>query len=148
MLISTKGRYALRVLVDIAEHPSDGFIPLKEIADRQEQVNTALEDHQQAVQALEICRRKGEDLKPERDYIGFLLRLHFEEVLTHIFSALTESRDALKEKEAAKTETDKKKIRKRQLHGKQEDRFHGAYGRQLSRSLDVENPHHCSMHSA
>ena len=36
MLISTKGRYALRVLVDIAEHPSDGFIPLKEIADRQE----------------------------------------------------------------------------------------------------------------
>ena len=36
MLISTKGRYALRVLVDIAEHQSEGFIPLKEIANRQE----------------------------------------------------------------------------------------------------------------
>ena len=36
MLISTKGRYALRVLVDIAEHQTDGFIPLKEIAERQE----------------------------------------------------------------------------------------------------------------
>ena len=36
MLISTRGRYALRVLVDIAEHQPEGFIPLKEIADRQE----------------------------------------------------------------------------------------------------------------
>ena len=36
MLISTKGRYALRVLVDMAEHRSDGYIPLKEIAERQE----------------------------------------------------------------------------------------------------------------
>ncbi len=36
MLISTKGRYALRVLVDMAEHQSEGYIPLKEIADRQD----------------------------------------------------------------------------------------------------------------
>ena len=36
MLISTKGRYALRVLVDMAEHQAEGYIPLKEIADRQE----------------------------------------------------------------------------------------------------------------
>lgn len=35
-MISTKGRYALRVLVDMAEHPSDGYIPLKDIARRQE----------------------------------------------------------------------------------------------------------------
>ena len=28
MLISTKGRYALRVMVDLAEHSTDGFIPL------------------------------------------------------------------------------------------------------------------------
>ncbi len=35
MLISTKGRYALRVMVDLAEHQSDGFIPLKVIAERQ-----------------------------------------------------------------------------------------------------------------
>ncbi len=36
MMISTKGRYALRVLVDMASHQTDGFIPLKEIAARQE----------------------------------------------------------------------------------------------------------------
>ena len=36
MMISTKGRYALRVLVDIAENQKDGYIPLKEIAARQE----------------------------------------------------------------------------------------------------------------
>ena len=36
MLISTKGRYALRVMIDLAEHQADGFIPLKFIAQRQE----------------------------------------------------------------------------------------------------------------
>lgn len=36
MLISTKGRYALRVLVDLAEHQSEEYIPLKEVAQRQE----------------------------------------------------------------------------------------------------------------
>ena len=36
MLISTRGRYALRVLIDLAEHQSDGYIPLKEVANRQE----------------------------------------------------------------------------------------------------------------
>lgn len=36
MFVSTKGRYALRVMVDLAEHQGDGYIPLKEIADRQE----------------------------------------------------------------------------------------------------------------
>ncbi|MDE7219121.1 MAG: Rrf2 family transcriptional regulator [Oscillospiraceae bacterium] len=36
MMISTKGRYALRVLIDMAEHQSGGYVPLKEIAQRQE----------------------------------------------------------------------------------------------------------------
>ena len=36
MLISTKGRYALRVLVDMAENQSDEYVPLKEIAARQD----------------------------------------------------------------------------------------------------------------
>ena len=35
MLVSTKGRYALRVMVDLAEHQANGRIPLKEIASRQ-----------------------------------------------------------------------------------------------------------------
>ena len=36
MMISTKGRYALRVLIDMAENQKDGYLPLKEIAVRQE----------------------------------------------------------------------------------------------------------------
>ncbi len=36
MKVSTKGRYALRMLVDLCEHECEGYIPLKEVADRQE----------------------------------------------------------------------------------------------------------------
>ncbi len=36
MIISTKGRYALRVMIDLAEHQTDAFIPLKDIAERQD----------------------------------------------------------------------------------------------------------------
>lgn len=35
MMISTKGRYALRVMLDLAEHNNGEYIPLKEIARRQ-----------------------------------------------------------------------------------------------------------------
>lgn len=35
MMISTRGRYALRVLADLAEHRECGYIPMKEIATRQ-----------------------------------------------------------------------------------------------------------------
>lgn len=36
MKISTRGRYALRVMVDLALHHSGEFIPLKDVAERQE----------------------------------------------------------------------------------------------------------------
>lgn len=36
MKISTKGRYALRMLVDLAEHQQDGYVALKDIAERQD----------------------------------------------------------------------------------------------------------------
>lgn len=35
MIVSTRGRYALRVLIDMAEHKDQERIPLKEIAERQ-----------------------------------------------------------------------------------------------------------------
>lgn len=34
-MISTRGRYALRVMLDIAEQETDGYIPLNQIAERQ-----------------------------------------------------------------------------------------------------------------
>ncbi len=36
MMISTRGRYALRILLDIAENQKDGYVPLKDSAERQE----------------------------------------------------------------------------------------------------------------
>lgn len=82
MLISTKGRYALRVMIDLAEHPSEGFVPLKVIADRQEISEKYLEsiikllvrDH-----LLEGVRGKGGGYRltrpPECYTVGSILRL-------------------------------------------------------------------------
>ena len=35
MMVSTKGRYALRVMIDLAEHSESCYIPMKEVAERQ-----------------------------------------------------------------------------------------------------------------
>ena len=35
MMISTKGRYALRLMIDLAMHEQDGFVSLKDISERQ-----------------------------------------------------------------------------------------------------------------
>lgn len=35
-MITTKGRYAIRVMLDLAENESDNYIPLKDIAARQD----------------------------------------------------------------------------------------------------------------
>lgn len=36
MRISTKGRYALRLMLDLAEHQGDGCVSLKDVAQRQD----------------------------------------------------------------------------------------------------------------
>ena len=36
MMISSRGRYALRVMIDLAEHSDGSYIPMKEVAQRQE----------------------------------------------------------------------------------------------------------------
>ncbi len=36
MKISTKGRYALRLMIDLAQHDAGGYIPLRDISKRQE----------------------------------------------------------------------------------------------------------------
>ena len=36
MMISTRGRYALRVMLDLAQQNTDRYVPLKEIANRQD----------------------------------------------------------------------------------------------------------------
>lgn len=82
MLVSTKGRYALRVMIDLAEHSNGGYTPLKEVADRQEISEKYLENIVQTlVRAgyLEGLRGKGGGYRlanPPEDYtVGALLRL-------------------------------------------------------------------------
>lgn len=36
MMISTRGRYALRVMIDLAEHAQGEYIPMKDVAQRQD----------------------------------------------------------------------------------------------------------------
>ena len=36
MIVSTKGRYALRAMIDLAEHQAERYVPLKEVAARQD----------------------------------------------------------------------------------------------------------------
>lgn len=62
MLISTKGRYALRVMIDLAEHRSEDFISLWEIAERQEISEKYLESIIRMLvkaKAVESLRGKG-----------------------------------------------------------------------------------------
>lgn len=82
MLISTKGRYALRVMIDLAEHQTDGFIPLKIIAERQEISEKYLESIIKLLvkaKLLNGVRGKGGGYKltkaPEQYTVGSILRL-------------------------------------------------------------------------
>ena len=98
MLISTKGRYALRVMADLAEHPSEGYIPLKEIAQRQEISEKYLEAIIKILvkaRLLTGVRGKGGGYKlthpPEQYTVGEVLRLT-EETLAPV-ACLDETAD-------------------------------------------------------
>lgn len=81
MLVSTKGRYALRVMIDLAEHQADGFIPLKIIAERQEISEKYLENIIKLLVKAKLLtgvRGKGGGYKlakaPEQYTVGSILR--------------------------------------------------------------------------
>lgn len=81
MMISTRGRYALRVMVDLAEQRTERYIPLKEIAERQEISEKYLESIVKGlVQCgfLEGVRGKGGGYRlvmaPEEYSVGSILR--------------------------------------------------------------------------
>lgn len=82
MLISTKGRYALRVMVDLAEHRTERYIPLRDLAQRQEISEKYLEAIIKLLvkaRLLSGLRGKGGGYrltKPPEDYtVGEILRL-------------------------------------------------------------------------
>ncbi len=82
MLISTRGRYSLRVMIDLAEQNSDRYIPLKEIAARQEISEKYLESIIKLLvkgKLLTGLRGKGGGYKltksPDQCTVGSILRL-------------------------------------------------------------------------
>ena len=82
MKISTKGRYAIRVMIDLAEHNSGAYIPLMDIAKRQEISEKYLEAIVGVLSKngfLQSLRGKGGGYKlarsPESYTIGSILRL-------------------------------------------------------------------------
>ena len=82
MIISTKGRYALSVMIDLAEHPAEGFTPLTEIAQRlnisKEYLSSILKLLVEDGQLLSL-RGKGGGYRltrpPETYPVGEILRL-------------------------------------------------------------------------
>lgn len=82
MKISTKGRYALRVMIDLAEHDNGQYTALKEIAERQDISVKYLESIIVALSRegfLDGVRGKGGGYrltrKPEEYTVGSILRL-------------------------------------------------------------------------
>lgn len=82
MLISTKGRYALRVMIDLAEHQAEGFIPLKVIAERQDISEKYMENITKLLvkaKMLTGVRGKGGGYRltkaPEQYTVGSILRI-------------------------------------------------------------------------
>lgn len=82
MMISTKGRYALRVMIDLAEQQSTEYIPLKEIAKRQNISQKYLESIMTVLSKnhfIEAMHGKGGGYRLNRepaDYkVGEILRL-------------------------------------------------------------------------
>lgn len=82
MKISTKGRYAVRMLLDLAEHEGDGYIALKEIAERQGISKKYLEQIVPVLNRAEVLQANrgfqgGYRLSksPDRYTVGEILRL-------------------------------------------------------------------------
>ena len=56
MKISTRGRYALRVMLDLAEHNNGEYIPLMDIAKRQEISEKYLESIVSVLSKQKVCK--------------------------------------------------------------------------------------------
>ena len=82
MKISTKGRYALRMLLDLAEHQNGSFVALKDIAERQKISKKYLEQIVPVFNKSDILRTNrgfqgGYQLArtPDKYTVGEILRL-------------------------------------------------------------------------
>ncbi|MDY4032361.1 MAG: Rrf2 family transcriptional regulator [Pyramidobacter sp.] len=108
MLVSTKGRYALRVLIDLAEHQTGDYVPLRAIAERQQISEKYLEAILKSLvrgKILTGMRGKGGGYKlaiaPEELTVGHILRLTEPALAT--VSCLTEHGEKCARREECRT---------------------------------------------
>jgi Rrf2 family protein len=84
MRISTKGRYALRLMIDLAMHDSGSPISLKDVAKRQEISDKYLE------QIIAVLNRAGYVRSVRGAQGGYMLRKQPEEYTVGMILRLTE----------------------------------------------------------
>lgn len=107
-MISTRGRYALRVMMDIARNQQEGYVPMKDVANRQglslkylEQILPALTKNK----IVEGVHGKGGGYrlcrKPEEYTIGDILRV--TEVELAPVSCLAAGAEACERRDACET---------------------------------------------
>lgn len=107
-MISTRGRYALRVMIDLAMHQKDGYVPMKDVAMRQDLSLKYLE------QILPVLRRnnyiegiqgKGGGYRltkePKQYRISDILRLTEKDLAP--VSCLSENADVCERRQQCKT---------------------------------------------
>lgn len=107
-MISTRGRYALRVMIDLAANQGDGYVPMKDVAAREdlslkylEQILPALKKHR----LVEGVQGKGGGYRltraPEDYTIGEILRTTEKDLAP--VSCLAEGASGCKRRDRCKT---------------------------------------------
>ena len=73
MMVSTKGRYALRIMADLAENQEGGPVSLKDIAERE---NIGIKYLEIIVSSLQFSMRQRAALLPLRALVTATAKMH------------------------------------------------------------------------
>lgn len=107
-MISTRGRYALRVMLDLAQNQGDGYVPMKDVAKRQDLSLKYLEQILPALKQSGMVKGvqgKGGGYrltkKPEEYIVGDILRITEKDMAP--VSCLAQGADECKHRDKCKT---------------------------------------------
>lgn len=121
-------------------------------ARQQETVRLEQAEYDEARQKLEVFHRKDEDMAPEREFLGYMLREHYEKRLVEnkeeqkeVSGRIEELEQELKEQKNRAEETEKKIRENTSLEGSlktsvksydiQEERFNARYKEKFTRNI-------------
>ena len=132
MLVSTKGRYAARMLVDIAVHQGDGYVPMKDVAARQQTSKKYMDAYGQTFFPDQIVKKIKESgapiylvsgIRPLSDVLFFKEAFGKDFVLVDI--VITDDEVRYQRMLARGSERDGKSVEKlREFDANEEKQFH------------------------